>query len=104
MEASVFLGGGWLDGSNEAVQLGPADGAHLSSSHEAGFSPAHAAAHSTMHPGMRWLACHCTAFPTWCHAGCRNSERDCKAVLLSAVKCSSACATRARAALPHCLR
>jgi hypothetical protein len=62
MEASVFLGGGWLDGSNAAVQLSPADGAHPSDSHEAGFSPADAAAHNPMHPGVRRPACLSTVF------------------------------------------
>ena len=53
MEASVFLGGGWLDGSgDEASQSGPADGAHGFSPRDAGSGPAHAAALQSYHPGV----------------------------------------------------
>ena len=55
MEASVFLGGGWLDGSgDEASQLGPGDSGHLPVPHDAGVSPAHAAAMQLHSPGMQW--------------------------------------------------
>ena len=53
MEASVFLGGGWLEGSgDEASQSGPADGAHRSSPRDAGSGPAHAAALQSYHPAV----------------------------------------------------
>jgi hypothetical protein len=61
MEASVFLGGGWLDGSgDEASQLRAGDAAHLPCPHEADLGAAHAAALQAHHPGVLQMTCCCT--------------------------------------------